>query len=393
MAKLFELKQERATLTNSIRSLMNEFENSPMPAEKKGELEKMEARFDEIGRIVDLESRQIERERAIGEVVDKNAPESRKSEIMDAFVNHIRGGGTNTLDIYNAMSQDSPTQAGYVVAPVQWTGELLKSLDDLVFIRQKASVSQLDKALSLGYITRTARMSAAVWGTEIAAPTADAQLAFGKREFKANAATAEILVSKTLMRNAPNADGIVRDELAYIFGALQETAFMTGDGNNKPLGLFTASADGIPTSRDVSTGNTATEIKIDGLIETKYSVKQQYQPGAEWIFNRLAVKQLAKLKDSDGQYVWQPSVAMGAPDILLGKPVNMTEYAPSTFTTGLYVGLYGNLKYYKIVDSLSLEIQALMELQARTNQIDYIARLETDGQPYDAEAFARVKLA
>jgi len=162
----------------------------------------MEARFDEIGRIVDLESRQIERERAIGEVVDKNAPESRKSEIMDAFVNHIRGGGTNTLDIYNAMSQDSPTQAGYVVAPVQWTGELLKSLDDLVFIRQKASVSQLDKALSLGYITRTARMSAAVWGTEIAAPTADAQLAFGKREFKANAATAEILVSKTLMRNA-----------------------------------------------------------------------------------------------------------------------------------------------------------------------------------------------
>jgi len=86
---------------------------------------------------------------------------------------------------------------------------------------------------------------------------------------------------------------------------------MTGDGNNKPLGLFTASADGIPTSRDVSTGNTATEIKIDGLIETKYSVKQQYQPGAEWIFNRLAVKQLAKLKDSDGQYVWQPSVAMG----------------------------------------------------------------------------------
>ena len=71
----------------------------------------------------------------------------------------------------------------------------------------------------------------------------------------------------------------------------------------------------------------------------------------------------------------------------------MSEFAPNTFTNGLYVGLYGDLKYYWICDSLNMEIQVLAELYARTNQIDYISRIETDGAPVLSEAFARVTLA
>ena len=168
---------------------------------------------------------------------------------------------------------------------------------------------------------------------------------------------------------------------------------MTGNGAGRPLGLFTASADGISTARDIATGNTATEIKFDGLYEAKYAVKSQYQAAAEWIFHRDAVKKIAKLKDSDGQYIWQPSVVMNVPDMLMGRPVNMSEFAPNTFTNGLYVGLYGDLKYYWICDSLNMEIQVLAELYARTNQIDYISRIETDGAPVLSEAFARVTLA
>jgi HK97 family phage major capsid protein len=168
---------------------------------------------------------------------------------------------------------------------------------------------------------------------------------------------------------------------------------MTGSGASQPLGLFTASVDGISTDRDVSTGNTATEIKFDGLIEAKFKVKEKYQAGCEWIFNPEAIKLLTKLKDSDGQYIWQNSVVLGTPDMLLGKPVNSSEYAPHVFTTGLYVGIYGNLQNYWIVDSLAMEIQALFELYARTNQVDYITRVETDGAPIQQLAFSRVKLA
>jgi HK97 family phage major capsid protein len=239
---------------------------------------------------------------------------------------------------------------------------------------------------------RTAAMSSFAWGTELQAPTADTTLAYGKREFKPRPGVSEILISKTLARNVANIDALVRAEIAEEVAAALETAYMTGAGATGPLGLFVASADGINTDRDVSTGNTSTEIKFDGLLEAKYKVKAAYQPGCEWIFHRDAVKQLAKLKNSDGQYVWQASVVLGTPDLLLGKPVNMSEYAPSTFTTGLYVGIYGDLKNYWIVDSMNLEIQVLTELYARTNQNDYVSRLETDGAPVLSAAFARIKL-
>jgi HK97 family phage major capsid protein len=251
----------------------------------------------------------------------------------------------------------------------------------------------LKGAQSLGFPKRTSRMTRAAWGTEISTPTTDTDLAFGKREFKPNPASAEILISKTLMQNRPDADTILREELDFMFAELEEIAYMTGDGVGKPLGIFTVSDDGIPTSRDVSTGNTATEIKFDGLYEAKYSIKQQYQARLSWLFHRDAVKQIAKLKDGNNQYIWQPSVVADQPDRLLSKSVYMTENAPHTFTTSLYVGILGDFQYYWIVDGMNVAIQVLMELYARQNQIDYLSRIETDGMPVLDEAFARVKLA
>ena len=71
----------------------------------------------------------------------------------------------------------------------------------------------------------------------------------------------------------------------------------------------------------------------------------------------------------------------------------MSEYAPNTFTTGLYVGIIGDFSRYWIVDSLQLQFQRLVELYAATNQVGCIGRAETDAVPVLAEAFARVKLA
>ena len=71
----------------------------------------------------------------------------------------------------------------------------------------------------------------------------------------------------------------------------------------------------------------------------------------------------------------------------------MSEYAPNTFTTGLYVGLLGDFSHYWIADALEMTVQRLVELYAGTNQTGFIGRLETDGAPVLEEAFARVKLA
>lgn len=97
--------------------------------------------------------------------------------------------------------------------------------------------------------------------------------------------------------------------LGYIHGLTWEKVFRTGQGNKKPLGVFTASDEGISTSRDVSTENTATGIKADGQIEAKTGLREPYRKKATWIFHPDAVKQIRERKDGDGQYLWSPGIA------------------------------------------------------------------------------------
>jgi HK97 family phage major capsid protein len=188
-------------------------------------------------------------------------------------------------------------------------------------------------------------------------------------------------------------EAIVMDRLAYKFGVAMEKGYLTGTGSEQPLGVFVASDLGIPTSRDVATGNSATALTFDGLINAKYSLKAQHQANAVWLFHRDAISMIAKLKDGDGGYIWQPSVIAGQPDTILSRPLKMSEYVPNTFTTGLYVGMFADFSYYWIADSLSMQFQRLNELFSLNNQIGFIGRLETDGMPVLTEAFARVTLA
>ena len=128
----------------------------------------------------------------------------------------------------------------------------------------------------------------------------------------------------------------------------------------------------------------------DTLIVEGMPVKLEYGLRHE---DRDAMRQIAKLKDGEGQYLWRPGLTANEPDTLLNRPLNISEYAPNTFTTGLYVGLFGDLSYYWITDLLDLQIQRLVELYAATNQDGFIVRYEGDGMPVLEEAFARVTLA
>jgi HK97 family phage major capsid protein len=293
-----------------------------------------------------------------------------------------------------ALSATSPADGGYLVAPITMATGLLKFLDNMVFIRQKATVyPALVQSASLGIVSLDSDPDDADWTSELGTGNEDSAMAFGKRELKPFPLAKRIKVSNKLLRQVSSAESIVQNRLGYKFGVTQEKAFLTGSGSNQPLGLFTASANGISTGRDVSTDNTSNAITADGLINAKYAVKEQYQRRGEWIFHRDAVRNIRKLKDSQNQYIWQPGLAGGQPDTLLDRPINQSEYAPNTFTTGLYVGIFGDLSFYHIADALTLTIQRLVELYAASNQTGYIARLETDGMPALEEAFARVKLA
>lgn len=318
----------------------------------------------------------------------KELAKDRDEAASKAFRSYLLGSQA-------ALQKDSDAAGGFLLAPQQFIAQLIKDLDEMVWFRNYATVIPVIGVEGIGVPTLAADIADTNWTTELAVGSEDTTLAFGKRALTPHPLAKYIKVSKDLLRSAAlSVEAIVRERMSYKFGTVQEAAFMTGSGAGQPLGVFTASDMGVSTSRDVSTDNTNTTITADGLINAKYGLANPWQNSTNlrWVFHKDAVKMIRKLKDGDGQYLWQPGLTMDRQDMILGVPVLVSAYAPNTFTTGLYVGLIGDLSYYWIAESMSMEIQRLVELGALTNQDYFIGRMALDGMPILEEAFIRVKL-
>lgn len=423
MTTVTELRQRRSALIKEARALLNE-DGSLRDAQDQEQFDRLFARADELREQVERLERVEAEERQMAEPVNtamKPQPEGRAQapavEWRSQGMKHLEGEVVNhpewrrlmttATDEYRqgfdgwlkdgrefrALQADADIYGGYLVPPVQMVDGIIQAVDNAVFMRQFATVYSVPNADSLGAVSLDNDPADPAWTIELGIGTEDSTMSFGKRSLSPHPLAKYIKISRTLLRKVPRSEGIVRDRLAYKFAVTLENAYMNGSGAQQPLGVFTASSDGISTGRDVSTGNTTTSITFDGLIEAKYTLKPQYWGRARWIFHRDAMKQIAKLKDGDGQYLWRESVRAGEPDRVLGNPAVMSEYAPNTFTTGLYVGIFGDFSNYWIADSLQMEMQRLVELYAATNQVGLIGRFETDGMPVLEEAFVRVTLA
>lgn len=317
---------------------------------------------------------------------------------MKAFNEGLRHGTSNaeyvsTLKELKNLNATVDDQGGYITAPQEWVNTLLKDVDDTVDIRRLATVIRVNRNESIGVPSLDTDLDDAEWTVELATGSLDTAMRIGKRELQPHPFAKRIKLSKTLIRSSVmDVDALIRARIAYKAAVTEEKAFLTGDGDKKPLGLFVASTDGIGTGRDI-TGTGTTYITADDLMDTVYSLKPQHLREARWLLHRDWVKDIRKLKDGNGQYLWQPGLTAGQPDLILGKSFIMSEFAPNTKTTGLYVALLGDLKNYWIVDNLTLTIQVLYELYAETNQLGYIVRKEVDGAPAWDQGFARLKLA
>ncbi len=419
MEKILELRQKKAALVKQAREILDraDAEKRDLTAEENQRVDRIFEEVDACDRRIEVEERQRKMEKEIDTIVNdprdikpdpnqqdrenralnpRGTEECRNTkEYRDAFVSYLRRDLKGlSPEEYRALQADSDVAGGYVVAPQMFVAQLIKGLDDQVTIRPLATKFAMTKAESMGIPVLDSDPADADWTSEVDTGQEDTAMDFAKRELFPHPIAKLIKVSNKLLRIAAiDVEALVRDRLAYKFAITQEKAFLTGSGANQPLGVFTASANGISTNRDVSDGNTTTSIGADGLINAKFTLKPQYWRNARWIFHRDAVKQIRKLKDGDGNYLWQPGIANGRPDTILDLPYLMSEYAPNTFTTGLYVGIVGDFSYYWIVDALDMQIQRLVELYARTNQVGFIGRMETDGAPVLEEAFVRVKLS
>mgnify|MGYP001562751708 CR=1 FL=1 len=408
--KLKALREKRGKIVADLKAITDKADTEKRDltneeAAKHAELFKVQ---DETRALITAEERTIELRREDAEAAadaekrDKEAkdkgkgdetPEQRQMIGLRHFLRTGKVSGDQCAEL-RTLQAGLDTEGGFIRTPAQFIASLLKGVDNAVFIRRRATVITVTAAESLGVPTLDADVDDVDWTSELLTGTEDTAMRFGKREMRPHPMAKRIKISKKLLRVAAlPIENLVRDRIQYKVGVTQEKAYLTGNGDQKPLGIYVASADGIPTSRDVSTGNTTTALTFDGLISAKYAVKQAYWSKCAWNFHRDAVQSISKLKDGEGRYLWRESVKAGEPDTILNAPVDMSEYTPSTFTTGQYVGMFGDFSHYWIMDSLDFQLQTLLELYAETNQVGFIGRYEGDGMPVLPEAFARVKLA
>ncbi len=409
-----ELRQKKAKLVHDARDVYKraEDEKRDLSAEDQGVFDRLmtdaEKLDSEIERMEKLETIERSLSQSQGRVTTASQPGAKPDEVRgekpkrlretdeyrDAFNRYLMGGREEvSYDELRALQADSQIAGGYTVAPEQFMNDLIIFVNNMVFMRGLARIEKVTNAQSLGVPALDNDPADSDWTSELNTGSEDSTMTFGKRELIPHPVAKRIKVSNKLLRLSTGSESLVRERLAYKFGVTLEKAYLLGSGTNQPLGIFTASNNGVPTGQDVSTGNTATAVQADNLFNVKFSLKFQHQQAGVWIFNRTVIRDIMKLKDGEGRYLWQPGLTAGTPNTLLDRPVYMSEYAPNTMTTGLYVGAFFNPAFYWIADSITLEMQRLVELYAEANQVGLIGRWETDGMPVLSEAFARVALA
>lgn len=176
------------------------------------------------------------------------------------------------------------------------------------------------------------------------------------------------VTEELLYDSAFNLENYIITEFGKALANAEEDAFLNGDGKGKPLGIFAKTGGG------QSAGTLTAALKSDDLIDLIYSLKRPYRKNASFILNDATLAQVKKLKDNNGQYLWQPCYPAGEPDRILGYTVRTSAYAPTDAIA------FGDYRYYNIGDRGSRSFKQLNELFAGNGMIGFVAKERVDGK-------------
>lgn len=311
----------------------------------------------------------------------------------DIFNRYIKyGADAIGHEEYRALQADKDVAGGFLTVPTEVSKTIFADLDNELFVRQLATIIKVPHAESFRIPKMADDFGSPTWTQELGSGSEDSQLDFQAYNFEPRPIARRIKISYDLLRiSTLNPESFVRQRMTQVLSQVLENAYLQGAGPG-PLGLFVASDSGISTARDI-TASSATEIKYDDLISAIGALKYQFRRNAAWIVHRDVETQLRKLKDGSGRPLLENSIDGRRPPALLGFPLYTSEYSPSVMTSGRYVAILGDLKFYYVVDQTDFLIQRLEELYSETNQLGLIIRYSGTGGPITENAFCRIKLA
>ena len=388
MSKILELREKRAKAWDAAKQFLDAKRGADgmLSEEDTATYDKMEQDVMNLGKEIE----RLERQAAIDAELSKatstpltgkpgtkmGKDEKEKSgrasdEYKCSFWNAMRVKAPMP-SVLNALQEGTDSEGGYLV-PDEFERTLVEALEEENVFRTLAHVirtSSGDRKIPV-----VASKGSASWVDEEGAYQ-ESDDAFSQVSIGAYKLGTMIKVSEELLADSVfDLEAYISKEFARRIGSREEESFFNGDGKGKPLGILAATG-----GAEVGvTAASATAITADEVIDLFYSLKAPYRKNAVWLLNDATVKQIRKLKDSTGQYLWQPSLVAGTPDTILGRPVKTSAFMP-TAAAGAKTIAFGDFKYYWIADRQGRTFKKLSELFAATGQVGFMGTQRVDGK-------------
>lgn len=278
-------------------------------------------------------------------------------EYKKAFCNYLRKGMDAGLEAFEskALSVGSDPDGGYLVTPAM-SANIVKVIAENSPLRELASVETISSdALE---IIQDKDEAGAGWTSETGAVTDSTTPQIAKKTITVHELYAQPKATQKLVDDsAIDIEGWLAEKISEVFYRLENAAFISGSGVGQPRGILTYDAGTDWGEIEQVDSGSSGAVTADGLVELYYALKEEYARNATFLMNRAVVQSVRLLKESTtDQYLWQPGLAAGAPDTLLGVPVKQAADMPTADTDSLSVAVGDFARAYQIVDRIGIRV-------------------------------------
>lgn len=287
-----------------------------------------------------------------------------------------------------ALSVGTDSAGGYFVYP-DLSGRIVQKIYETSPVRAYASVQMISTDALEGYYDNDE--AGFGWVSELEARTETTTPAVGKWRIPVHEMYAMPKASQKVLDDAvTDLEAWLDGKIADKFSRAENAGFVAGDGSGKPRGFLTY-ADGTDLTNSVARVKTGVNGAFaaapnggDVLISALYGLKAVYRSGATWFMNTATQSTVRKLKDTDGAYIWSPSIAAGQPATLIGYSVATFEDMPDIATGALSIAVGDLRQAYQVVDRMG--IRMLRDPYTSKGSVLFYATKRTGGDMINGEA-------
>lgn len=303
-------------------------------------------------------------------------------EYHQKFMNAVRNNFSNSA---NVLVEGADPNGGFLV-PTELNNEISQSLEQENVMRQLATVITTSTKHSLPIV---ASKPSANWIRE--GQTIDlTNESFSQIELGAFKLAAAIKVSNELLQDTTyDLEAHFVEQFTQALANAEEDSFINGNSTSDtatPTGFLTT----LNANSDASV--VSTDAFADSLIKLVYSLPRPYRKNASFLMHDKALETIRKLKDSNLNYLWTPSVIEGEPDKLLGHAVYTSSFFPVADSSGDVFCCFGDFSRFVIADRGFRTFRPLRELFAMEDVSAFLMIERVDGKLIDENAIKLLKL-